>query len=70
MTFSYQRRGPKQDPPDRLSGDFRMRREKISILQDSVKCALHIRSNVKLETIVNSVLLCFTKGLVLRNTIQ
>jgi hypothetical protein len=22
MTFNYQRRGPKQDPPGRLSGDF------------------------------------------------
>jgi len=45
-------------------------REKRSILQDSVKCVLHIRSEVKLETFVNSVLFCFTKGLVLRNTIQ
>ena len=29
-----------------------------------------IRSEVKLETFVNSVLFCFIKGLVLRNTIQ
>jgi len=26
MTFSYQRRGPKQDPTGRLSGDFRIHR--------------------------------------------
>ena len=45
-------------------------REKRSILQDSLKCVLHIRSKVKLETFVNSVLFCFTKGFVLRNTIQ
>ena len=24
MTFNCQRRGPKQDPPGRLSGDFRI----------------------------------------------
>jgi len=45
-------------------------REIRSILQDSVKCVAHIRSEVKLDTFVNSVLFCFTKGLVLRNTIQ
>jgi len=45
-------------------------RKKISILQDSVLCVLHIRSEVKLDTFVNSVLFCFTKALVLRNTIQ
>jgi len=45
-------------------------REKGSILQDSVKCMLHIRSEVKLDTLVNSALFCFIKGLVLRNTIQ
>jgi len=44
-------------------------REKRSILQDSVKCVLHIRSKVKLETFVN-VVFRFTKGLVLRNAIQ
>jgi len=44
-------------------------REKRSILQDSIKCVLHIRSEVKLETFVNSAFR-FTKGLVLRNTIQ
>jgi len=43
-------RGPKQDLPGRLSSDFRINKlEKIgggegkkSILQDSVKCVLHI----------------------------
>jgi len=45
-------------------------RGKGSILQDSVQCVLHIRSKVKLETSVNSALFCFTKCLVLRNTIQ
>jgi len=45
-------------------------REKRSILQESVKCVLHIRSEMKLETFVNSALFCFKKGLVLRNTLQ
>ena len=45
-------------------------REKGSILQDSVKCALHIRSEVRLDIFVNSALFRFTKGLVLRSTIQ
>jgi len=45
-------------------------REKSSILQDSVMCVLHIRSEVKLDTFVNSALFRFTKGLVLRNNIQ
>ena len=45
-------------------------REKGRTLQDSVKCVLHIRSEVKRETFVNSALFSFTKGLVLRNTIQ
>jgi len=44
-----------------------MGREKGSILQDSVKCVLHIRREVKLDTFVNSALFRFTKGLVLRN---
>jgi len=35
-------------------------REKRSILQDSVKCVLHIRSKVKLDTFVNSALFRFT----------
>ena len=56
-------RGPKQDPPGRLSGDFRIHKlEKIvaggegksrSILQGSVKYVLPIRSKVKLDTFVN-----------------
>jgi len=46
-----------------------VRREKRSILHDSVKCVLHIRSEVKLDTFINSAFR-FTKGLVLRNTIQ
>jgi hypothetical protein len=45
-------------------------REKRSILQDSVKCVLHIRNEVKLEKFVNSALFRFAKGLVLKNTIQ
>jgi len=49
---------------------FLVGREKRSILQDSVKCGLHMRSKVKLDTFVNSVLFCFTKGFVLINTIQ
>ena len=40
--------------------------EKGSILQDGVKCVLHIRSKVKRETCKFR----FTKGLVLRNTIR
>jgi len=45
-------------------------REKGSILQDSVQCVLHIRSEAKLDTFVNSAFFRFTKGRVLRNTIQ
>jgi len=69
----------KQDPPGRLSIDFRIHKlEKMfgggegkrNILQDSVKCVLHIRSKVKLDTFVNSAFFRFTKSLVLRNTIQ
>jgi len=52
-------RGPKQDPPGRLFGDFRIHKpekfvgggEGKSILQDSVKCVLHIRSKAKLDTL-------------------
>jgi len=43
---------------------------KRRILQDSVKHVLHIWSNVKLDTFVNSALFHFTKGLVLRNIIH
>jgi len=39
-------------------------REKGRILQDNVKCVLHIRSEVKLDTFVNFVLFRFTKGLI------
>jgi hypothetical protein len=68
MTFNCQRREPKRNLAGRLSGDFRInllvvRRDKRSILHDSVKCVLYIRSEVKLETFVNSTMLCFTKGL-------
>jgi hypothetical protein len=70
-------KGPKQDLPGRLPGDFRIHLKKIvgggegkrKYPQDSVKCVLHI-SKVKLDTFVNSALFRFTKGLVLRNTIQ
>ena len=47
-----------------------VRREKRSILQDSVKYVLRMRSKVKLGTFVNPALFHFTKGLVLGNTIQ
>jgi hypothetical protein len=43
--------------------------KKGSIVQDSVKCVLHI-NEVKLDTFVNSALIRLTKGLVLRSTIQ
>jgi hypothetical protein len=78
MTFNCHRKKPKQDPPGRLSSDFRIHkfkkllvvgREERSTLPDSVRCVLHI-SEVKLETFVNSALFCFTQGLVLRNTIH
>jgi hypothetical protein len=45
-------------------------RETRSILPNSGKCVLHIRSEVKLETFENSELFRFTKGLVLRDTIS
>ena len=45
-------------------------REKGNILQDGVKFVLYTRSEVKLDTFVNSTLFRFTKGLVLTNTIQ
>jgi hypothetical protein len=45
-------------------------REKRNILQDSVKGVLHIRREVNLETFVKPALFRFTKGFVLRNTIQ
>jgi len=45
-------------------------KEKRNILQDSVKCVLHIRQEVKLDTYVNSTLFRFIRGLILKNTIQ
>jgi hypothetical protein len=67
-------RGPKQHPPDRLYTDFSKQKldntvaggEGKKYLQDSVKCVLHIRREVKLDTFVNSAF-HFTKGLVSRN---
>jgi hypothetical protein len=38
-------------------------REKGSILQDGVKCVLHIRSEVRLDTFVNYMLFRFTRVL-------
>ena len=37
---------------------------KRSTLQDNVKCVLHKRSKVEIDTFVNSALFRFTKGLV------
>jgi len=84
MTFNCQRsihhqgglnRTPQADSPvyseySNLKKLLVVGREKENILQDSVKCVLHIRSEVKLDTSVNSALFRFTKGLVLRNIIQ
>ena len=58
-------RGPKQDPPGRFSRDFRV--HKLAKIVDggegkkkyparSVKCVLHIKSKVQLDTFVNSAL--------------
>jgi len=83
MTFNYQRsiqhqggikRTRQADSPvfseySNLKKLLVVGREKESILQDSVKCVLHIRSEVKLDTSVNSAFR-FTKGLVLRNIIH
>ena len=68
-------RGPKWDTPGRHSRDFSTHklgklllvgRARRSILPESVKCVLHIRCKVKLDTYVNSTWFCFTEGLVLR----
>jgi rRNA maturation protein Rpf1 len=76
---SKQHQRAKKDPPADcpVISEYRnlkkflvVSREKRSILKDSIKCVLHIRSEVKLETFVNSSLFHFTKGLVLGNTIQ
>ena len=42
----------------------------VKCVLHSVHCVLHVRSKVKLDTFVNSALFQFTKGLVLRNTLQ
>jgi len=84
MTFNCQRNKQNQEGLNRthqadspviseytdLKEFFVVGREKGSILQDSLKCVLHIRGKVKLETFVNHALFHFTKGLVLRNTTQ
>jgi hypothetical protein len=63
-------RRPKKNPPGRLSKDFRIHKlEKMFTGgEGNKKCAarqfvLHVRSEVKLKTFVNSALFCFTKGL-------
>jgi hypothetical protein len=64
-------RGPKQHLSDYTNlKKLVVGREKGSILQDSVKFVLHMRSEVKLDTFVNFALFRFTKDLVLINTIQ
>ena len=84
MTFSHQRskqhqgglNGTRQADSLVISENTNLKKllevgwEKGSILQDSAKCVLHIRSEARLDTFVNSVLFRFTKGLVLRSTIQ
>jgi hypothetical protein len=72
-------RGPKQEPPGRLSGDFRIQKlekniwwwgGKKEVSCSTVEMMLHIRSEVKLDTLESSVIFRFTNGLVLKNTIQ
>ena len=80
MTFNCQRREPKQDPPVRLSGDFRMHKlEKIVGGWEGKKkhparqckvCAAHKKRSETRNIFLNSALFRFTKGLVLRNTIH
>jgi len=58
-TINCQRREPKQDPPGRLSGDFRIHKlektvgggegEKKYPARQCINCVVHIRSEVKLE---------------------
>ena len=79
MTFKCQRRGPKQNPPGRLSGDFRIHKlEKIfgggegkrkCPARQCKVCATHKKWS-ETGNIWNSALFRFIKGLVLRNTIQ
>jgi len=72
-------RGPKQDLPGRLSGDFRIHKlEKIVGGGEGKRkyparlckvCAAH-KKRSESRYICKSALFRFTKGLVLRNTIQ
>jgi hypothetical protein len=71
-------KGPKNYPPaeclvlseyTNLKKLLVVGREKRSTLKESVKYVLHVRSEVKLETFVNSALFQFTKCLVLGSTI-
>jgi len=66
---------PEQELPGRVAGDFsKQKQDRISvggkargILQDSVKCVLHVRSVVKLDIFVYSALFRFNNSLVLKN---
>jgi len=72
-------RGPKQDPPGRLSGNFRIHTlEKIVGGEEGKKknparqhkvCAAH-KKRSETRCTCKSAWFRFTKGLVLRNTIQ
>ena len=72
-------RGPKMDPPGRLSGNFRIQKlEKIVGSGEGKRkyparqckvCASH-KKRSETKYICKFALFCFTKGLVLRNTIQ
>ena len=69
-------RGPKLDPPGRVSGDFRTHKlEKIVAggkgnkkypVRQSKVCAAH-KKRMQQDTFVNSALFRFTKGPVLKN---
>jgi hypothetical protein len=60
-------RGPKKDPPGKLSRDFMIHKlEKMFAGGEGNKKY----SEVKLETFINSALFHFTKCLGLRNTIR
>jgi hypothetical protein len=68
---------PKKDLPGRLSRDFSIHKHEMfaggeeNMKYPARQCSvLHIRSKLNLETIVNSALFHFTRGLVLRNAIQ
>jgi hypothetical protein len=84
MTFQLPKkqttpRGLKQEPQNKLSGDFTIHKHekmfaggegKKKYPERQCKACATIRSKVKLETFVNSALFHITKGLLLRNTIQ